>query len=76
MQAAKFSTEQFLLEKYKSPTITTAQLAGELHVTQKSLQNMISAGRCPIPTYKMGKIRVANVVDIAQFIDTRGKVAA
>ncbi len=67
------STELYLIEKYVNITLTMEQLAEVMHFTYKSLLDMISGDRCPIPTYKIGGKRVANVSDVAEFITSRGK---
>lgn len=65
-------TAQLLYEKYGSLTLTTRQLAEVLHYkTTRVLLNAISAETCPVRTFKIGKARVADVRDIAEYIDTR-----
>ncbi len=63
------TTEQYLIDKYNSLTLTTPQLAEVLHMKVKPLQNAISAERCPVHTYKIGKRRVADVRDVAEWMD-------
>ena len=65
-------TAQLLYEKYGQLTLTTEQLAEVLHYkTPRVLLNAISAERCPVPTYKCGKLRVADIRDIAEYMDRR-----
>lgn len=60
---------QLLLEKY-GPTLRTWDLAHILgYESVKALQNAISAGTCPIPTYRSGKRRLADVRDVADYLD-------
>lgn len=62
-------TETFLLDKYKSLTLDTRALADVFGLSYKSLLNAISAERFPVHTYKIGKSRVADVRDVAAFLD-------
>ena len=52
------------------------QLARELHYANaKSLLNAISAEQFPVPTFKLGKFRVAHASDVAAYIDAQRKGA-
>lgn len=65
----------FLFEKY-GPRLTLAQLADFLHVTERTLYNQISAGACPVKTYREGKSRFADVRDVAAYLDQVRELAA
>ncbi len=66
-------TAQLLYEKYGSLTLDTRQIAEVLHYrSPRVLLNAISAERCPVHTYKCGKYRVADIRDIADYLD-RGR---
>jgi len=62
---------QLLINKYDSVTLDMDQLAEVLHMKTKSLLNSISAGRFQIPTYRTGRKRLVNIVDVAEFLDAR-----
>ena len=63
-------TAQFLYDRYGTLTLTTGQLAQVLHYkTARVLLNAVGAGTCPVPTYKCGKLRVADIRDIADYLD-------
>ena len=63
-------TAQLLYDKYGQITLTTDQPAEVLHYSSSSvLLNAISAEHCPIHTFKCGKLRVADIRDVAQFLD-------
>ena len=63
-------TESFLYKRYDSLTLTTKQLAEVLHYkTTRVLLNSISAGTCPVHTFRVGKCRVADVRDVAAYLD-------
>lgn len=62
-------TEKYLIDKYQSLRLGVEQLSQEFMMTPKSITNAISAGRFPIHTYKFGKFRVADVRDVADYLD-------
>ncbi len=63
-------TAQLLYDKYGQLTLTTDQLAGVLHYkTPRVLLNAVSAERCPVHTFKCGKLRVADIRDVADYLD-------
>ncbi len=63
-------TAQLLYDKYGQLTLTTDALAEVLHYkTPRVLLNAISAERCPVHTYKCGKLRVADIRDVADYLD-------
>lgn len=65
-------TAQLLFDTYGTLTLTTKQLAEVLHYkTTRVLLNAISAETCPVRTFKLGKIRVADVRDVAEYMDGR-----
>lgn len=63
------SNLDLLINHYGGMTMSVEQLADLLHMKAKSILNAISADRFPIPTYKAGRIRLANVVDVAAYMD-------
>lgn len=63
-------TATLLFERYGSLTLTTKQLAEVLHYkTTRVLLNSISSGTCPVHTFRAGKCRVADVRDVAAYLD-------
>ena len=60
---------QLLLARYDSLTLNTTQLAELLHMHPKSILNAVSQGRFPIPTHRVGGKRLANVTDVAAYLD-------
>ncbi len=63
-------TATILYERYDSLTLNTRQLADVLHYTNpRALLNAISARRCPIRTFRVGKSRVADIRDVADYLD-------
>lgn len=74
---ATFSqTESYLLNKYQSLTLDARQLAELCGMTYKAVLNAVSAERFPIHTYKMGKARVADVRDVAAYLDAQRRPAS
>lgn len=51
----------------EKPYYTAPELAELMGMTVKSLHNALHAERFPIPTYKLGKIRVADKEVVRQF---------
>jgi hypothetical protein len=64
-------TEQLLHDKFGSITLSIKQLAVQLKRTEKSILTDVSSGRFPIPTYKLGKLRVADLRDVAAYLDQK-----
>ena len=64
-----------LFDKY-GPRLGMAQLAEFLHVAEPTLYNQISAGICPVKTYREGKQRWADVRDVAEYLDQVRALAA
>ena len=69
------ASHALLFDKY-GPRLTLAQLAEFLHVAESTLYNQISAGACPVPTYREGKVRFADVRDVAEYLDRARALAA
>jgi hypothetical protein len=61
-------TLQYLLTKY-GLTLNALDLAEVFHMEYKCVLNAVSAGRFPVPTFKLGKKRYAHVEDVAAHID-------
>lgn len=62
-------TTTYLLNKY-GPTLDTSALAAVCHYeSAKSVLNAISRETFPIRTYLMGKRRVADYRDVANYLD-------
>lgn len=57
-----------MIEKY-GPRMNMTQLAAMMEIAETTLYNQISAGTCPIPTYREGKARFADVRDVAKYLD-------
>lgn len=62
-------TELALLLTHDSPTMTAAEVADLLGITERSLENQIYAQRCPIPMFKIGSKFAAHITDVAEYID-------
>ncbi len=69
------TTAQYLINKYGNITLTTKQLAEVLHMTPESLLVAVSGERLPVHTYKLGNRRVADVRDVAAYLDNQRKSA-
>lgn len=65
----------FLFERY-GPRLTMEQLADLMGLEMQTLYNQISAGTCPVPTYREGKQRFADVRDVAEYLDRARAFAA
>jgi hypothetical protein len=64
-------TVQMLFNKYGA-TMTIDQLAQDVFkIEPVTLKNKIYRGACPIPTHKEGGPRVADVRDVAEYLDKR-----
>lgn len=64
-------TELALLLTHDRPTMTAAQVADLLGITERTLENQIYAARCPIPMFKMGSKFAAHIADVAAYIDAQ-----
>jgi len=63
-------TATLLYEKYGSLTLNTKPLCEVLHYPNtRVLLNAISAWKCPVRTFKLGKNRVADIRDVADHLD-------
>ena len=60
-------TAEFLFRCY-GPTLGMTELASVLKKSPKTMDNLIRAGRCPVPTYREGGHRVANAADVAEYL--------
>ena len=70
-------TAKILFEKYGRLTLTLYEVGQELGMTkEQTIRNRYSAGRFPIPTSKEGIKRVADVRDVAAYIDKRREGSA
>ena len=58
----------------EKPYLTTGELASLFGLTTQSLHNSINEERFPVPTYKMGKFRVADKVVVQHYFDARRAV--
>lgn len=64
------NTVQLLIQQYGNMTLGMEELAKVLRYTSvKSLTNAISAGRCPVHTYRSAGRRVADIRDVAEYLD-------
>lgn len=55
----------------QKPYYTTTELAEIMGLTVKSLHNAFHADRFPIPTYKLGKKRVADKEVVRHFFEQK-----
>lgn len=69
-------TELALLLTHDKPIMTAAQVADLLGITERSLENQIYAGRCPLPMFKVGSKYHAHISDVAAYIDAQREQAA
>lgn len=65
------NSQIFLGLKYGRLTLTLAEVAAELGIEVGTAHNQIGAGTFPIPTTKRGKKRVADLRDLAEYIDNQ-----
>lgn len=63
-----FLTQAYLLDRY-GPRLSMAELANELGIAAKTVQNQASAGKLPIPTYRDAGSRWADYRDVAAYFD-------
>lgn len=62
--------EWWLFEKY-GPTLSMSDLATVLHHTVGTLDQKVRTGQCPVPTYKEGGHRVADLRDVIAYLNQR-----
>ncbi len=65
----------WLLQRY-GPTMDMRELAKTLKRSVKTLRNDISAGKCPVKTFKIQGTRVAPTESVAKFLMESEKAAA
>jgi len=58
----------------EKPYLTMGELASLFGLTTQSLSNSIHEERFPVPTYKMGKFRVADKIVVQRYFDSRRAV--
>lgn len=61
-------SQAMVFEKY-GERLNAEQLAAFFGVTVNTFYNLVSGGRCPIPTYLDGKGRYADFRDVAAHLD-------
>ena len=61
-------TIALLFDRY-GPRMNMDQLAALMEIAATTLYNQISAGVCPVKTYREGKARFADVRDVAAYLD-------
>lgn len=61
--------------KYGKLTLSLTEAAPELGMEVATAHNKISAGTFPIPTRKLGKNRVVDIRDLADYIDQQRMLA-
>lgn len=64
-----------LFDRY-GPRLSVQRLAEVLGIAEGTIYNQISAEAFPIPTYKEGKARWADVRDVAEYLDMMRAEAA
>lgn len=55
--------------KYDRLVMTLSEVCDEISIVSGTAHNMLSAGTFPIPTRKEGRNRVADVRDVAEYLD-------
>lgn len=68
-------TTALLFDRY-GPRMNMDQLAAMMEIVPPTLYNQISAGSCPVKTYREGKSRFADVRDVAEYLDQVRALAA
>jgi predicted site-specific integrase-resolvase len=61
--------------KFGKLIITLKEAAGELGLEVTTAHNQIGAGSFPLPTRKLGKNRVVDVRDLAEYVDEQRLLA-
>ncbi len=62
-------TELALLLTHDTPIMTCKEVADLFGIMERSLENKIYAGECPIPMFKVGNKYAAHISDVAAYID-------
>lgn len=62
-------TELALLLTHDSPVMSLEDVAELLGIKERSLENKIYEGECPIPMFKVGNKFKAHIADVAKYID-------
>lgn len=70
------SAEFLLMAQYQKIRVTPEELADILGIAVNTIYNQISAGSFPIPTYKEGKSRYADIRDVGAYLDKCRQAAA
>ncbi|MGH8570389.1 MAG: hypothetical protein ACREXU_20895 [Gammaproteobacteria bacterium] len=65
---------QALMARY-GPTLDKYQLAEILHLAVGTLENKIQRGQSPVPVYRAGKQHLADVRDVAAYLEARRREA-
>ena len=65
-----------LMAQYGKTRLNMEELATVLGYQTSTLHNMISSKTCPVPTYKEGKNRWADVRDVGAYLDAMRRQAA
>ena len=65
------STLSILLDRFEGQTnLSVLQIQKSINWTNpQSIRNAISLDKFPIPTYKMGRFRYADIRDVAAYLD-------
>lgn len=63
------STAMLLYMRYGRMRLTLSELAIELGIAEGTLRNQISDDKCPVPTYKEGRNRYADVRAVGEYLD-------
>lgn len=67
--------QKLMFDKY-GPTMRMTELADCLGIKSGTLKNNLSQATCPVKTYKQGKLRFANTIDVASYLDEQRQKAA
>jgi hypothetical protein len=62
------STLEALSAKY-GVNLSLKELGEVIKMRPESIRNAIGAERFPIPTHRIGKIRIAKAADVARYLD-------
>lgn len=58
-------------ERFNKERLGTKELAELLGLDVKTIHNLVSGGRFDIPTYKEGNRRLADIRDVAEYLDRK-----
>lgn len=64
-------TELALLLTHDKPVMSLAEVAELFGVSDRTLENRIYAGTCPVPMFKVGSKFQAHISDVAAYIDAQ-----